>query len=212
MKILVLTDFHKKYLEKLGVDKSKLYVFRNYLEVDKNLKSINTKNYIIYAGRISKEKGVEKLIQAFLKCEFKDIKFKIVGQGPEKNKLQEKYKNNSIEFVDQMSNSDVLNLIQNSISTVTSTSLFEGQPTLLCEASSLGVPSIFPNSGGIVEFFPKDYGLSFNYDSEEDLILKLSKVTNHPKMSEYGNINNKFISKLLNKDEMFDRFEKIISK
>ena len=107
-----------------------------------------------------------------------------------------------------MSNSDVLNLIQNSISTVTSTSLFEGQPTLLCEASSLGVPSIFPNSGGIVEFFPKDYGLSFNYDSEEDLILKLSKVTNHPKMSEYGNINNKFISKLLNKDEMFDRFEK----
>ena len=73
-----------------------------------------------------------------------------------------------------MSNSDVLNLIQNSISTVTSASLFEGQPTLLCEASSLGVPSIFPNSGGIVEFFPKDYGLSFNYDSE-DLILKLSK-------------------------------------
>ncbi len=212
LKILVLTDFHKKYLEKLGVDRSKLYVFRNYLKVNKNLKSINTKNYIIYAGRISKEKGVEKLIQAFLKCEFKDIKFKIVGQGPEKNKLQEKYKNNSIEFVDQMSNSDVLNLIQNSISTVTSTSLFEGQPTLLCEASALGVPSIFPNSGGIVEFFPKDYGLSFNYDSEEDLILKLSKITNHPKMSEYGNINNKFISKLLNKDQMFDRFEKIISK
>ena len=26
-------------------------------------------------------------------------------------------------------------------------------------------------------------------------------------MSEYGNINNKFISKLLNKDGMFDRFE-----
>jgi len=31
-------------------------------------------------------------------------------------------------------------------------------------------------------------------------------------MSEYGIINNKFISKLLNKDQMFDKFEKIISK
>ena len=69
-------------------------------------------------GEFQKKKGVEKLIQAFLKCEFKDIKFKIVGQGPEKNKLQEKYKNNSIEFLDQMSNSDVLNLIQNAISTL----------------------------------------------------------------------------------------------
>ena len=111
-----------------------------------------------------------------------------------------------------MSNSDVLNLIQNAISTVTSTSLFEGQPTLLCEASSLGVPSIFPNSGGIFEFFPEDYRLSFNYDSEADLILKLAEVTDHSKMSEYGIINNKFISKLLNKDQMFEKFEKIISK
>ena len=31
LKFLVLTDFHKKYLEKLGIDGSKLFVFRNYL-------------------------------------------------------------------------------------------------------------------------------------------------------------------------------------
>ena len=111
-----------------------------------------------------------------------------------------------------MSNSDVLNLIKKAISTVTSTSLFEGQPTLLCEASSLGVPSIFPNSGGIKEFFPDDYDLSFNYDSDDDLILNLSKVRNLSKMSKQGIENHQFISELLNKDQMFDEFEKIILK
>ena len=212
IKILVLTDFHKNYLEKLGVDKSKLFIFRNYLDVNKSNKFRNTENYIIYAGRISKEKGVEKLIKGFLKCDFKDIKFKIVGQGPDKAKLKKQYIDESIEFLDQMSNSDVLNLIKKAISTVTSTSLFEGQPTLLCEASSLGVPSIFPNSGGIKEFFPDDYDLSFNYDSDDDLILNLSKVRNLSKMSKQGIENHQFISELLNKDQMFDEFEKIILK
>mgnify|MGYP002870303994 CR=1 FL=1 len=212
LKILVLTDFHKKYLEKLGVDKSKLYIFRNYLDVNKSIKSANNENYIIYAGRISKEKGVEKLIQAFLKCDFKDTKFKIVGQGPEKDKLKKQYMSNSVEFLDQMSNSEVLNLIKKSIATVTSTSLFEGQPTLLCEASSLGVPSIFPDSGGIKEFFPDDYELVFDYDSDVDLMSKLSEVVSHSNMSNYGIINQEFISKLLDKDQMFKKFEKIISK
>ena len=212
IKILVLTDFHKNYLEKLGVDKSKLYIFRNYLDVNNKIKSSNTESYIIYAGRISKEKGVEKLIKAFLSCDFKDIKFKIVGQGPDKNRLKKQYMNTSIEFLDQMSNLDVLNLIKNSVATVTSTSLFEGQPTLLCEASSLGVPSIFPDSGGIKEFFPEYYELTFNYDSEKDLILKLSEASNHSRMSKHGKKNHQFISELLNKDEMFDKFGKIISK
>ena len=47
-----------------------------YINIKSN-KFRNTENYIIYAGRISKEKGVENLIKAFLKCDFKDIKFKI---------------------------------------------------------------------------------------------------------------------------------------
>ena len=82
----------------------------------------------------------------------------------------------------------------------------------MCEASSLGVPSIFPDSGGIKEFFPEDYELAFDYDSDEDLISKLSEVVNRSKMSNNGILNQEFISKLLDREEMYEKFEKIISK
>ena len=43
-----------------------------------------------------------------------------------------------------MENSKVLNLISNSKGIVTATKLYEGQPTLLCEVSSLGVLQFSP--------------------------------------------------------------------
>ena len=40
--------------------------------------------------------------------------------------------------------------------------MFEGQPRILCEASSLKVPSIFPSFGGMDEFFPANYPFHLN--------------------------------------------------
>ena len=40
---------------------------------------------------------------------------------------------------------------------------------LYCEASLLKIPSIFPDNGGIKEFFPKDYELKFNHNDKNSL-------------------------------------------
>ena len=56
--------------------------------------------------------------------------------------------------------------------------MYEGQPRLLCEASSLGIPSIFPNFGGMNEFFPPEYELSFEQYNHEDLNEKLLLLNN----------------------------------
>ena len=66
------------------------------------------------------------------------------------------YQDEKIEFLGEISNSQTLEIISNAKAVITATKLFEGQPTLLCEASSLGAVSIFPKTGGISEFFPKD--------------------------------------------------------
>ena len=86
---------------------------------------------------------------------------KIIGSGDIENRLKEKYKNNSIQFLGLLDNNEVKEIIKGSRAVVTATKLYEGQPRVLLEASSYGVPSIYPSFGGMDEFFPNDYQLSF---------------------------------------------------
>ena len=118
-------------------------------------------NYIVYAGRVSKEKGLEELIDSFLNSN-SEMLLKIIGDGPLLKNLKEKYKVENIEFLGGLENNETIKIISNSRAVVSATKLYEGQPTLLCEASALGIASIFPKTGGIPEFSPKIMTLVFN--------------------------------------------------
>ena len=190
---IVLTDFHKNYLESLGINKEKIFTVHNPFKIETNINE-NSENYIIYAGRISEEKGVEELIKAFLKSDLNEISLKIIGEGPMLGYLKNKYKNyKNIELPGALKNSQTKQLISSARAVVTATKLFEGQPTLLCEASSLGVPSIFPKFGGIYEFFPKDTPLSFKQYNYDDLTLKLNELNNEEKILSEGKKNREYL-------------------
>ncbi len=208
LKIFVLTDFHKNYLTNL-IGERDIEVFPNFLNINNNKKIENTKNYIIYAGRISKEKGVEDLISTFISCNFDNIELKIVGNGPLLGNLKNKYNNSNIKFLGEKTNEEVLTLISESMAVVTATKLYEGQPMLLCEASSVGVPSIFPRTGGVSEYFPKDYKLSFNQFDYDDLKKKLELIKKHELIVETGKENLDFISSYLNKQKLLDQFQRV---
>tara|TARA_B100001250_G_scaffold190420_1_gene163582 strand:- start:789 stop:1973 length:1185 start_codon:yes stop_codon:yes gene_type:complete len=211
LKVLVLTDFHKKFIENLDEFKSKIYVHPNPISVKHNEAGMNNEKYILYAGRVSEEKGVEELINAFLNSELNNIKLKIVGDGPTLNYLKNKYSDNlAIEFQGLKSNEDVIKLIQNSLAVVTATKLYEGQPTLLCEASYLGVPSIYPQTGGINEFFPKNYELAFKQFDYSDLKNKLKAIENKENIKKIGEKNKEFIFTYLSESKVLDRFNMIL--
>ena len=88
--------------------------------------------------------------------------------------------------------------------------LFEGQPTLLCEASMLGVASIFPRNGGISEFFPESYQLSFSSNDYKELEEKLNLLLNSELIVELGKKNKNFIESKLNQEKTVDKLIKII--
>ena len=174
--ILVLTRFHKNYLEKLGFDKNSIKILPN-VNQDVTVKNDRKSSSLVYAGRISKEKGVEELIESFIDAKTKNINLLIIGSGPELENLKRKYGDiDNIRLEGQLDNKEVKKIISEARAVVTATKLLEGQPTLLCEASSMGTPSIFPRFGGIHEFFPPDSELSFEQYNYEDLSQKIKLI------------------------------------
>ena len=209
--IFVLTKFHYEYLKKLGIQKSRISIFPNYIEIDQKTEHSKKTNSLVYAGRISKDKGVEELITAFKSLNLKENQLKIIGGGPEYQNLKNNYESDSIIFLGEKNNKEVLEIINTSSAVVTATKLFEGQPTLLCEASTLGVPSLFPDTGGIGEFFPDNYEFKYKQYDYEDLKTKLIKLLQNSNMSDIGLKNKNYIEKKLDKNKLISELNQKIN-
>jgi GalNAc-alpha-(1->4)-GalNAc-alpha-(1->3)-diNAcBac-PP-undecaprenol alpha-1,4-N-acetyl-D-galactosaminyltransferase len=102
------------------------------------------KKQIICVSRLSREKGIERLLRAFALIEDrKDWTLTIVGSGPQQNELVQLCNQlsitQSVEFVGRVSNVDH---VLSAASIFVLPSHIEGFPNALCEAMSAGLPSI----------------------------------------------------------------------
>jgi glycosyltransferase involved in cell wall biosynthesis len=206
-KISLLTEFHKSKLISLGVYESNIKIIPNPIKFKKNISKKWSKE-LIYAGRISEEKGLRELINTFESSGIKDYTLKIIGDGPLFKKLQRnRYQNTKL--LGRLDNETTLKHIRNSSIVVTTTKLYEGQPTILSEASSLGIPSIFPVTGGIEEFFPKNYEYSFVQFDYENLAEKIKLLISSENKDEVGARNYEFLKKKLEESQLKSTFEEI---
>ena len=211
IKLFVLTKFHKNYLVNLGFNSENIFIFPNHIDAGSDKEQITEEKFLVYAGRISKEKGIDDLIRSFKAADTKNLKFKIIGIGPELKRLNAKYSDNQIQFYGLLSNEETLKEISNSVAVVTATKLFEGQPMLLCEASTLGIPSIFPESGGIAEFFPIDYELSFEQFNYQELTKKIELLDDEGFLSTIGNQNKRYINEYLNEEKLLNILQRVLN-
>ena len=208
--LIVMTDFHKKYLEGLGFDSNKINIYRNPIKNLSENKYNQDSECIVYAGRISQDKGIEELIKAWIESGIENLSLKIIGQGPLLLELSKKYKYPSIEFLGPQTHEITLEIIRESRGVVTATKMYEGQPRLLCEASICGIPSLFPDFGGMGEFFPNDYKLKFNQFDYVDLADKL-KIFEEKALLVQINKNLKLhINNMLSEKTMKESFEELL--
>lgn len=207
--LLVLTNFHKEFLINQNFNEKNIKVLPNFLEVKNKSNSNEIGNTLVYAGRISKEKGVEGIITTFLQSSLKLTKLHLIGDGPELDYLKEKYSSNRVIFNGSLDNEKVLKYIASSKAVISNTLLYEGQPTLLCEATMLNRVSIFPKNGGIEEFFNDDYFFKFNSKNHENLLEKLESLSDNELLKNESRKAKKHIESILSKELILNKFEEI---
>ena len=180
------TEATKNHLISLDiVDKNKIFtLYDPIIEVNKISKlrreenNYKNNNYIFAAGRLTKQKNFELLIDGFSKIqkEFSNIKLILAGEGELEKKLKNKVKNLNLEdkiiFIGYEKN--VYRYMYNSICFL-STSLWEDPGFVIIEAAFCNTPIISSDcENGPKEIIPNsDYGYIFESNNLASLIEKL---------------------------------------
>lgn len=208
IKIFVLNKFYKDYLENLGISESRIFISKNPINIENNNYDSDS-NYITYAGSLTSEKGISELLFAWKESNIK-LNLLIIGTGKIDLKLKKTYSSKNIKFMGSLNHEEVLNYIKKSRAVITATKMYEGQPRLLCEASSFGVPSIYPSFGGMDEYFPPKYEFSFKQFDSSDLQSKIKKLNDKKLLKNESSRVYFHLNKTLDQSKIFESFEKVL--
>lgn len=166
------SEFIAKKMISCGFNSDKIKIINNFINKDKIqtgniLNPIEQRDYYLYVGRISTEKGIETLLKVAAKLPYK---LKILGGGPLYDKLISKYKTyQNIEFMGHVDSNMVYELVEGARFTVLPSECYENNPLSVIESMSLGTPVVGSNIGGIPELINENNGIIFESGNENDL-------------------------------------------
>ncbi len=176
----------------------------NYIGIDTGrnhvaCKDIESSNlyHVLYIGRVTKQKGVHDLLNAYKKANIGRAS-KLVVAGPRSYNIGRSVDgcNKSLELLGPVSNDQVWRLIFKS-DVVVLPSYAEGLPTVIIEAGATGTPVIATDVGGIDEVITNGYsGFLFRPGDTSTLARYLEVLACHSELRElFGNRLNSTVKK-----------------
>lgn len=173
-KYIVLTPFAKTLFQQstLGLTENQLVVKPNYVA---HSKVVNTqRNGFLFVGRLTEEKGIKVLLQAFSKLDF-DLK--IAGEGPLAEEVEAAAKlHSNIQYLGRLNKEAIIFNMFSSEALIFPSLWYEGMPMTILESFSAGTPVIASRVGAMESMINDHYnGLHFEVGNAEDLASKLNK-------------------------------------
>ena len=186
---IALTEFARQKHIEGGLPRERLVVKPNFLQADPGPKT-GPGEYALYVGRLSEEKGVRVLLDAWSRLN-DAIPLFIVGQGPLAGELMQAVESRHLKSVSMLSglpNPEVLKLLHRARFLALPSVCFEGFPMTVVEAFACGVPVIASSHGSAGEIIQDARtGLHCKPGSAEDLANKAGWAWRHAaQMEEMG--------------------------
>ncbi len=163
-------DFHAARHSFFATKGEVLYNFSTQIERDTHKHSGS--RYLLYYGRVVREKGVETLVNAM--AHLPQYKLKVVGRGPLLDSLKQKHLPN-VEFVGYKTGNDLFDLVRNATYVVVPSQWEENNPMTIIEAYSHGIPVLGSRIGGIPEIIEEGRtGFTFDAFDIDDLMCTIA--------------------------------------
>lgn len=171
---ITLNEFSKSKLlySSLHIPPARMITKPNFVP-DPGEGNIQRENFFLFAGRLVKEKGVHVLARAF--SIMPENKIIIIGDGPEKDLLQEQFRSYpNISFEGQMEKEMVTEQMKRCKAFICPSIWYEGAPLTIIEAFATGTPVIASRLGSMAESITDGFnGLHFTAGDADDLCAKI---------------------------------------
>ena len=141
-----ITDFQRRKLIQAGFPPEKIVVIPNSMDVPP-LTDCEAGNYVAYSGRISREKGVDMIIEAARR--HPDIPFKLAGAVRDTDLVADLPSN--VELAGYLSGEKLRDFYANARFFVMASRWYEGFPMTILEAARFAKPMVAPDHGGFTE-------------------------------------------------------------
>jgi len=183
---ICLTDFNKeKLLTVKQINKERIFVKPNFTRQESVfLPYEERKKQIVYCGRLEKIKGLDILLQAWMKLGDNAPKLVICGSGELDDWCRDYINNNelfNVEMIGQIDNSDAKKLIGESLAMIYPTQWYEGFPMAVAEAYTMGTPIIASDIGNVGSLVVEGItGMKFKCNSAVSLAKTVEKFMENP--------------------------------
>ncbi len=203
-KFVALNAFMRDKMVAYGFDKEKFDIIPNGFDFDINTSSEHA-DYYLYIGRLSENKGITTLCEAF--ADIKD-KLKIMGVGELEGYVKTMSDRcSNIEYIGFMSGEEKNQIIIKAKAIIVPSEWYENLPTVIIEAFSKGIPVIVSRLGG-AQYMVDNGRTGFVFDAGSitglrEAVVKIHELKNNVMyeavVDEYMNMYNtdKVIPKLL---------------
>lgn len=172
-RFICLTHFSKRKFIEAGFFKKKITVKSNF-SLDLGYKvDQEKKDFALFIGRLSEEKGIDVILEAWKKINFP---LKIIGEG---NNFTSTVK--LVELLGHLPHKKVMDNLKSCLFIVIPSICYEGFPLAVVEAFSCGVPVICSRIGSLEEIIENGItGLHFEAGNADDLAEKIQWMHSHP--------------------------------
>lgn len=175
---VVPSQFYIDKFVEWGFKREQFIHIPNFVELEGNAKP-EVGDYFVYAGRMSREKGLHTLVKAASKLKSKLV---IAGSGPEEASVKQLAADlgaDNIQFAGYLDKVELKALVAGCRAVIVPSEWYENCPMSIIEAFAGGKPVIGSDVGGISEMIDEEQdGYKFTMGSEDELVAKMNQLMN----------------------------------
>ena len=179
---IALTEFGRDKVIACGLPAEKIVVKPNFVDPDPGERE-RPGEYALFTGRLSIEKGVSTLLEAWGRLP-RDYALHIVGGGPERESLEAQVRQlglANVQFRGQVSHQETIAAVKSSRFLIVPSGWYEAFGLCIIEAFACGTPVICSRLGAMQELVSDGRnGLHFSSGDQNDLAAKVEWAWSHP--------------------------------